>query len=187
MRAFGDRFLRGGRPRSFIEVENSAKMVELGFTTPRIVAAAVYPTGVLYRADLVTEFVPNARTLADVLFGNDESGAETDRDERREALFCARHLIARLSKAGVRHRDLNARNVLIAREAQQVHAILLDLDGCRVEGRSNPADAGRLGRRLARSIRKLDRTHERSHDDDGGHLTNDEIDHLLGLSRRPVL
>ncbi len=186
MRAFGDRFLRGGRPRSFIEVENSAKMVELGFTTPRIVAAAVYPTGVLYRADLVTEFVPNARTLADVLFGNDESGAETDRDERREALFCARHLIARLSKAGVRHRDLNARNVLIAREAQQVHAILLDLDGCRVEGRSNPADAGRLGRRLARSIRKLDRAHERSHDDDGGHLTNDEIDHLLGLSRRPV-
>lgn len=187
MRAFGDRFLRGGRPRSFIEVENSAKMVELGFTTPRIVAAAVYPTGVLYRADLVTEFVPNARTLADVLFGNDESGAETDRDERREALFCARHLIARLSKAGVRHRDLNAQNVLIAREAQQVHAILLDLDGCKVEGRRNPADAGRLGRRLARSIRKLDRTHERSHDDDEGHLTNDEIDHLLGLSRRPVL
>ena len=186
MRAFGDRFLRAGRPRSFIEVENSAKMVELGFTTPRIVAAAVYPTGVLYRADLVTEFVPNTRTLADVLFGDDESDAGTDRDERREALVCVRHLIARLSKAGVRHRDLNAGNVLIAREAQQVHAILLDLDGCRVEGRSNPADAGRLRRRLARSIRKLDRTHERSHDDDEGHLTNDEIDHLLGLSRPPV-
>jgi len=185
MRAFGDRFLRGGRPRSFIEVENSAKMVELGFTTPRIVAAAVYPTGVLYRADLVTEFVSNARTLADVLFGNDESGEETHRDERREALFCARHLIARLSKAGVRHSDLNAGNLLIAREAQQVHAILLDLDGCRVEGRSNPVDAGRLGRRLARSIRKLDRTHPRSHDGDEGHLTNDEIDHLLGLSRPP--
>ncbi len=182
MRAFGDRFLRAGRPRSFIEVENSAKMVELGFTTPRIVAGAVYPTGVLYRADLVTEFVPNARTLADVLFGNDESDAETDRDERREALLCARHLIARLSKAGVRHRDLNAGNVLIAREAQQVHAILLDLDGCRVAGRSNPVDGGRLRRRLARSIRKLDRT-QRSHDDDEGHLTNDEIDHLLGLSR----
>jgi 3-deoxy-D-manno-octulosonic acid kinase len=183
MRAFGDRFLRAGRPRSFIEVENSAKMVELGFTTPRIVAAAVYPTGVLYRADLVTEFVPNARTLADVLFGNDESDAETDRDERREALLCARHLIARLSKAGVRHGDLNAGNVLIAREAQQVHAILLDLDGCRVAGRSNPVDGGRLRRRLARSIRKLDRAHERSHDDAEGHLTNDEIDHLLGLSR----
>ena len=85
----------------------------------------------------------------------------------------------------MRHSDLNARNVLIAREAQQVHAILLDLDGCRVEGRSNPADAGRLRRRLARSIRKLDRTHERSHDDDEGHLTNDEIDQLLGLSRPP--
>ena len=182
MRAFGDRFLRTGPPRSFVELENSARIEELGFATPRIVAAAVYPRGVLYRADLVTEFVPHARTLADVLFGNHHSSdGRTAGDARREAVACTAHLITRLSKAGVHHRDLNAGNVLIAREAQHVHAILLDLDGCRVAGPNDPVDAGRLRRRLARSIRKLDRTHQRSHDEGEGHLTNDETNHLLGL------
>ena len=180
MRAFGDRFLRAGKPRSFLELENSARIRELGFATPRIVAAAVYPRGVLYRADLVTEFVPHARTLADVLFGNHHpSGGRTAGDVRREALACARNLITRLSKAGVHHRDLNAENVLIARDAQQVHAILLDLDRCRVAGPSDPVDAGRLRRRLARSIRKLDRAHQRSHHDGEEHLTTEELNHLL--------
>ena len=180
MRAFGDRLLRGGRPRSFLEVENSRRIEELGFSTPRIVAAAVYPSGVLYRADLVTEFVPHARTLANVLFGkNDPSGGRSAGDARREALACTRSLITRLSKAGVHHRDLNAENVLIAQDAQHVHAILLDLDGCRVAGPGSPVDAGVLRRRLARSIRKLERTRPRSQNDGEGHLTNDEIDRLL--------
>ena len=89
MRAFGDRLLRGGSPRSFVEVENSARIEELGFSTPRIVAAAVYPSGLLYRADLVTELVPHARTLADVLFGKTDasaSGGRSTGDARREAL-----------------------------------------------------------------------------------------------------
>ena len=159
MRVFGDRFLRAGRPRSFIELENNARIEALGFATPRIVAAAVYPNGVLYRADLVTEFVPDAPTLAEVLLGGTDTGTgRTPREVRREALACAAHLITRLSEAGVGHRDLNARNILIAREGPHVHAVLLDLDGCRVAGPSDPVDAGGLRRRLARSIRKLERT-----------------------------
>lgn len=181
MRAFGDRFLRAGRPRSFLELENSARIEDLGFATPRVVAAAVYPKGFLYRADLVTEFVPHARTLADVLFGSHHpSWGPSAGDARRESLALTADLITRLSKAGVHHRDLNAENVVIAREAQQVHAILIDLDGCRVAGPSEPVDAGRLRRRLARSIRKLARARPRSHDDCEGHLTIKELDHLLG-------
>ncbi len=181
MRPLGDRLLRGGRPRSFVELENSARIRELGISTPRIVAAAVYPSGLLYRADLVTEFVPHARTLADVLFGkNDPSGGRAQGDARREALACTANLIMRLSEAGVHHRDLNAENVLIARDAQHLHAILLDLDGCRVAGPGNPADAGGLRRRLSRSIRKLGRTRPWSQNDGEGHLTYDDIDRLLG-------
>lgn len=181
MRPLGDRLLRGGRPRSFVELENSARIEELGFSTPRIVAAAVYPSGLFYRADLVTEFVPHARTLADVLFGkNDPSRGGTQGDPRREALACTANLIVRLSKAGVLHRDLNAENVLIARDEQHLHAILLDLDRCRVAGPGSPADAGGLRRRLARSIRKLERTRPRSQIDGEGLLTNDEIQRLLG-------
>ena len=180
MRPLGDRLLRGGRPRSLVELENSARIEELGISTPRIVAAAVYPSGPLYRADLVTEFVPHARTLADVLFGKrDPSDGRIQGDARREALVCAATLILRLSKAGVHHRDLNAENVLIARDEQHVHAILLDLDGCRVAGPGSPADAGALRRRLARSIRKLERTRPRFQKNGEGHLTNDEIDRLL--------
>ena len=184
MRAFGDRLLRRGRPRSFVELENSARIEELGFSTPRIVAAAVYPSGLLYRADLVTELVPHARTLADVLFGkNDASGGRSTGDARREALACTRDLVTRLSKAGVHHRDLNAEHILIARNTQHVHAVLLDLDGCRVAGPGRPVDAGGLRRRLARSIRKLERTRPRSQNDGEGHLTNDEIFRLLGEAK----
>ena len=181
MRAFGDRFLRGERPRSFVEVENSTRIEALGFSTPRIVAAAVYPSGLVYRADLVTEFMPHARTLADELFRRTgPSDERTTGAQRREALARTADLIMRLSLAGVHHRDLNAENVLIARDAQHVHAILLDLDGCRVVGPGSPVDAGRLLRRLARSIRKLERTRPRSQNDGEGHLTNDEMNRLLG-------
>ena len=186
MRAFGDRFLRAGRPRSFVELENNARIEELGFATPRVVAAAVYLNGLVYRADLVTEFVPDARTLADVLFGsNDPSGGRTPEDARREALACAANLITRLSKAGVRHGDLNAENVLIAREGQHVHAILLDLDACRVAGPCSNVDAGGLRRRLLRSIRKLEHTRPPFQGDSEGHLTDDEMNHLLDEGSAP--
>jgi 3-deoxy-D-manno-octulosonic acid kinase len=181
MRPFGDRFLRVGTPRSFVEVENSARIEDLGFATPRIVAAAVYPGGLLYRADLVTELVPHARTLADVLFGeNGPSGGPTGGNARREATVCAAELITRLARAGVHHPDLNAENVLIAREAQRVHAVLLDLDGCRVAGPRVPVDAAKLRRRLARSIRKLERTYPHLENDGERHLTSDEVFRLLG-------
>lgn len=167
MRVFGDRFLRTGRARSFMEIETHARVEELGFVTPRIVAAAVYAHGLVYRADLVTEFVADAPTLADVLFGGDDRRGDQRGDGgsgrtragiRQEALACAANLITRLSAAGVGHRDLNAGNILIARDGRRVHAVLLDLDGCRITGPSDPVDAGRLRRRLARSIRKLERT-----------------------------
>ncbi len=184
MRPFGDRFLRAGTPRSFIEAENSRRIEDLGLATPRVVAAAAYPRGLLYRADLVTEFVPHARTLADVLFGGTgTSGGLIGRNTRREAMACAAELITCLAKAGVHHPDLNAENVLIAREGERVHAILVDLDGCRVVGPSFPGDATRLRRRLARSIRKLERTRPQFQNDGEGDLTIDEIDQLLGEGR----
>ena len=181
MRALDDRFLRAGAPRSFLEVENSARVEEAGFVTPRIVAAAVYPSGLFYRADLVTEFVPDARTLADILFGgNDHSGAAPHGDARRDALACAAELIVRLAKAGVHHPDLNAANVLIARDGRDVHAVLLDLDGCSVAGPGGPGEVERLRRRLTRSLRKLGRTRPRFQDDGEDLLTNEEMTHLLG-------
>lgn len=186
VRPLGDRILRVGRPRSFVELEISARIEQMGFATPRIVAAAVYPRGVFYRADLVTELVPNARTLAEVLFGGNGPGEERPGgDPRREALACSATLIERLAEAGVHHRDLNAENVLIAREGQHVHAVLLDLDGCKVAGPNRPVDAGGLRRRLSRSICKLERTHPWSRRGGEEHLTNKEMNHLLFEGKAP--
>jgi len=180
MRPLGDRFLRIGRSRSFVEAEISAKIEELGFTTPRVVAAAVYPSGIVYRADLVTEFVPHVGTLADVLFGeHDPPRSMKGGDLRREVLTCTAGLIQRMSRSGIRHRDFNAENILIARDASGVHAILVDLDRCGVAEPRRPVDAGTLRRRLARSIRKLERTRARPGDEGEKPLTHDEMNRLL--------
>ena len=135
MRIMDDRFLRLGRPRSLRELESSVRVRELGITTPRVVAAAVYPAGLFYRADLVTEFVYDARELADVLLGTPDSAVPpSDPETRALALICTDRLVASMVAHGIRHPDLNARNIIVARTSQGMEAILLDLDRCVVGG-----------------------------------------------------
>ena len=179
MRIMDDRFLRLGRPRSLRELESSVRVRELGITTPRVVAAAVYPAGLFYRADLVTEFVYDARELADVLLGTPDSSAPpVDADTRAQALTCTTRLVARMTEHGIRHPDLNARNILLAQSSHGMEAILLDLDRCVIEGTSAPDGGQRLRRRLVRSIRKLQ--HSRS-----GGLSDEEMEAILTGSEKP--
>ncbi len=179
MRFMDDRFVRLGRPRSLRELESSVRVRELGIATPQVVAAAVYWAGLFYRADLVTEYVPEARELADVLLGtSDSSILPAAADVRTQALSCTSQLVARMVERGVRHPDLNARNILLTRKSQGMEAILLDLDRCAI-GAWPATDAGsRLRRRLARSIVKLQ--HERP-----GELSGEEMAVILIGSRRP--
>ena len=179
MRIMDDRFLRLGRPRSLRELESSVRVRELGITTPRVVAAAVYPSGLFYRADLVTEFVYDARELADVLLGTPDSSAPpVDADTRAQALTCTIRLVARMTEHGIRHPDLNARNILLAQSSHGMEAILLDLDRCVIDGTSAPDGGQRLRRRLVRSIRKLQ--HSRS-----GGLSDEEMEAILTGSEKP--
>ena len=121
-----------------------------------MVAAAVYPSGPFYRADLVTEFAHDARELVDVLFGtSDSSVPPSDAETRRLALAAVDRLLTRLAEHGVRHPDLNARNILLTRSSHGVEAILLDLDRCVVDDPPAPGDRERLRQRLVRSLRKL--------------------------------
>jgi len=173
MRFLDDRFLRLGRPRSLRELESSARARKLGITTPRVVAAAVYPSGPIYRADLVTEFVYDARELADVLLGtSDRSVAASDADERARALVCVDRLVTRMAENGIRHPDLNARNILLTQTSHGMEAVLLDLDRCVVGGPVAAGDSDRLRLRLARSIRKLQRARS-------GGLSDEEMEIIL--------
>lgn len=145
----GDRYLRVGEPRPLAELRASEAARSRGVPSPRVVAGAVYPAGVFYRADLVTDYVPGARDLAAWLFG------EAGPDERRAALAATGTLVARMAAAGLRHPDLNAGNVLLTTSDDGLRALLLDLDRCALAPPGRSASSGPLLARLERSLRKL--------------------------------
>jgi len=149
-----DRYLANGKPRPFQELDASHLARLRGIRTPAVVAGAVYPAGVFYRADLVTELIPDGSDLAEILFGPEPASQE----RTRAALEAAGLLVRQLEEARIHHPDLNAKNVFLA-GSDGTDAHLLDLDGCRVLDARAIIPAGPMRRRLERSLRKFeDRT-----------------------------
>ena len=147
-----DRYLDSGVKRPIRELTASVKARARGVATPEVVAAAIYPAGGWYRADIVTRYLPESRDLADRLFD------DPDAERRRRAMRLAGALLRRAHEAGVVHNDLNLRNILIAGTGDAERAWLLDLDRA-VVMRDAAARFERdlMLRRLARSLRKLER------------------------------
>jgi 3-deoxy-D-manno-octulosonic acid kinase len=147
-----DRYLGLGVSRPMRELAASQHARAAGIRTPAVVAGAVYSTPGFYRADLVTELVPDARTL-----GNEVFHARAQSPARSEqALTCAGRLVRGLARAGMLHVDLNAGNVLLDRRDA---AWVVDLDRCGIySGREARLGTSML-RRLERSLRKLSTIH----------------------------
>lgn len=143
----GDRYLRLGAPRPYRELRASERTRSEGVSTPRVIAALVYPTLLFYRGDLVTEEIRETKELAEVLFGAPRSSE----GERVQALRSAVALIDRLASRRIFHPDLNVKNLLLGPNEQGLEAHVLDLD--RVSFGVGGADK-RMKARLARSIRK---------------------------------
>lgn len=143
-----DRYVRVGRARPFQEVGASVAARARGVNTPAVVAGAAYPAGLWYRCDLVTEVVPAARTLADVLHKEDGTRGWL------EAMAAAADLIRRLGDAGVFHVDLNAHNILFE-EGDVARGWVVDLDRTRILRRSSEGAKERMRVRLTRSIVKV--------------------------------
>jgi len=165
----GDRYLRAGTPRPFHELLASRVVGEAGIRTPRVLAAAVYPSGAFYRGDLVTEFAAGTMDLAALLFGSTGGAATEVRgvgsaagptappsaaaidDVRTRALVAAVELIGVLASRGIQHADLNAKNILVtAGDPEMLH--LLDLDRCRTGLRPSLRLHLRMTARLRRSL-----------------------------------
>lgn len=143
-----DRFF--GRARAPHELDVSLHLARLGIPTPEVLAYALYsapPGG--QRADVVTREVPSAADLATQLL-------EARDDARRQALLEATGiLLARMTAAGVRHPDLNIRNVLIAPDVNgEDEAWLLDVDRVWFDEPGATRVATANVRRLARSAGK---------------------------------
>ncbi len=150
----GDRYLARGVPRPFREAVASQMVRGRGIPTPRVVAAAVYRGGLFYRCDLVTELIPEAEELSDVLFDPERRGL-AGTSERKDALRETGVLVAKMARAGVSHPDLNAKNILLQWSGGAPTAYVLDLDRTSVK-RAGGSPEPMLSR-LVRSLRKFEK------------------------------
>jgi 3-deoxy-D-manno-octulosonic acid kinase len=151
-----DRYVRISPVRPYHEVEASEEARKRGISTPRVVAAATYTAGLFYRADLVTDFIPNASDLVEVLFDTRRKGAG-GAAERLDALRTAGEMVRRMADAGLRHRDLHARNILLEWQGIAPKPHLLDLDRCDVRTEGTQVPATPMYQRLRRSLMKWER------------------------------
>lgn len=165
----GDRYVRVGRPRPFRELAASMTARARGVRTPAVVCGVIYPDGPFYRADLVTEVVPNTRTLADTLYEQDGTRGWL------VAMTRSGELIRRLADAGVFHVDLNAHNILLTEEPDG-DVFVVDLDRARILSHSSKSARERMTARLIRSIVKVGTP-------TGERLAESEIE--TALNRRP--
>lgn len=125
------------------------RLTALGVPTPPVLCYGLEAVGIVFRrADVVTREVENARDLSAYL----DSGASNV--ERAAAWDATRRLIATMHSAGVRHHDLNVKNVLLAPAEGGLTAYVLDVD--RVEfGHARDARLRAANvQRLLRSARK---------------------------------
>lgn len=124
------------RVRSVAEFRLLQAMRERGVAVPRPVAAWYEQRGMCYRAAILIQRIPGARTLADRMLRGDAPWGEAGR------------LVARAHRAGLDHADLNASNILFDATDS---AWLIDLD----RGALRTVGEGWRSRNFARLHRSL--------------------------------
>lgn len=139
----GDRYVWNGAAlsRPWREWRLLACLHAEGFAVPRPLAARLVRGGLIYRADLATELIAGARTLAEAL-------RHAPLDESRWRALGA--LLSTFHRRGVCHADLNANNVLLDETGG---LWLIDFDRARIRR----AGAGWREANLARLRRSLDK------------------------------
>jgi 3-deoxy-D-manno-octulosonic acid kinase len=139
-----DSYLWTGRSRTrgFREFHLLARLHDAGLRVPAPVLARYVRNGMHYRADLVTQLIPGARTLAERLVASDLDAV---------LAACVGRTLAGFHAHGAWHADLNAHNLLTDGSGE---VWLLDFDRGRIR---KPAMAWQQANleRLQRSFLKL--------------------------------
>lgn len=151
-RLLGDRYVRYGEPRPYAELRVSNGLRQHNIETPAVVAFAIYPDGIFYRADIVTEYVPDSVDLATLTFGEHRAPP----GQRVAAWRAAGALLRRAFNAGLLHPDLNLGNILIAGDPEAPRAWIIDLDRARLGGDMSADRRVAMQRRMNRSREKLE-------------------------------
>jgi 3-deoxy-D-manno-octulosonic acid kinase len=132
-------WLGESRTRSVAELRLLLRLRAAGLPVPRPVAARYEQSGIAYRADLITEQLPDTQTLAQRL---------TDGELSLTTWQAIGSCIRRFHDYGVCHADLNVHNVLLRGEDE---VFLVDFDRAgmrRKQGLWRDANLARLRRSL---------------------------------------
>ncbi|KFI09613.1 3-deoxy-D-manno-octulosonic acid kinase [Vibrio coralliilyticus] len=106
------------RTRSYQEFQLLNSLIEAGVNVPRPIAARAVKSGVTYKADLLSEKIPNARDLVSILM---------EKPLPAEMYQKIGYEIRKMHDAQVNHTDLNIHNILID-EHDKVW--IIDFDKC---------------------------------------------------------
>lgn len=144
-RIAGDLFFGPARARR--EIIASQRLNQLKIPTPAVEAVLFYPAGPFVRIEVITRLIPASRDLVTWLSARPEPAV------RKRVFSAVRKLLDQLGRHGVRHPDLNARNILLSTSGG-CSAWLLDVDAVHFKnpGSSSVANANR--NRLLRSLLK---------------------------------
>lgn len=142
----GDRYLLSDKVRR--EIRAGQRLAKLGIPNPQVEAVLFYPAGFFFRIEVVTRQVRESQDLVAFLAG------QPSPRERSLYFSAIRKLFDQLHRHGVRHRDLNARNLLGSRSSRGWTAWLLDVDAVHFGDPGSPAIDLANRNRLLRSLLK---------------------------------
>jgi hypothetical protein len=135
--------------RAPYELATARRLRELGVPTPEVLMYGISPAPFPFqRADVVTREIEGGRDLSEFLL------AGTSESRRHDAWTATRALVATMIANGVRHHDLNVKNVLLAESAAGLTAFLLDVDRVTFGEPRSETIAAANAARLLRSARK---------------------------------
>jgi len=128
----------------------SIALRRMSILTPPVVAIAMHRVEAIFAAaEVVTEEIVGGQDFGAFLLSTLPGS-----DDRRKGWNAVEGLLAQLGRAGVRHHDLNVKNLLLRRNGDDLFdAYLLDVDRVKMNLTQREADAGNRGR-LRRSIVK---------------------------------
>ena len=136
------------------ELAVTLRLRELGIPTPDVLMYGTSPAPFPFRrADVVTRQIEKGGDLATFM------AWKSPIDEREAAWAATRALVRAMNEAGVRHHDLNVKNVLIAPTQNGPTAFLLDVDRVTFGVPRSEAVARGNVERLLRSARKWRERH----------------------------
>lgn len=143
-RLLHDQYLWTGldNSRPFTEQQVTRYAQEQGLPVADVVAFCLWRKGFYYRAAIITRFIPNLGTLAE-LCGRDGLA--------QEQWIKLGRLIRKMHACGINHADLNANNILCD-DSAGFH--LIDFDKARIQNATGSWAEGNV-KRLKRSLDKI--------------------------------